>query len=475
MQLEEWFDSLHKKLDAIEQEWPNATRNEKLTLANQLFQLRGISDKLVDSWLQFEEKLSGLITTIKHQENASPTASQPDGHEFPPTTNGLPAEEDFQLDTYSHMFRKGEGYYHLRLFQDAKQCFSDLLQESPDWEEGRLYYAYSLFFCGETEAALREFRLLSRSGSSPKTIAISYNAIGCMLAEEGQWLEASQAFRSALAEKSDHREALFNLALCYLQEGEAQESYATAERYLQLYPADREAQILLLQAARKLRQLNRRAEIILPEGLMVPSKEHDPQTLREIALFLESSGEYHRAQFCYQLITEQQPREGWGWHGLAWTTWLISGTRRALQQMKKAIALAPDNLDFLFSYGWMVLFDGDRERAAKTFDFILQKNPRHYLARCGVVTVLAINGDLASAKQIARGFLEDADPYVQSLGYFQLGKLSVLEEKWEQADQYFRKIHPDHRPSQELPVYLQLCAQKMGKPMEAEQLIPYTV
>ncbi|MCK9906991.1 hypothetical protein MXD63_44240, partial [Frankia sp. Cpl3] len=93
-----------------------------------------------------------------------------------------------------------------------------------------------------------------------------------------------------------------------------------------------------------------------PSQLMSPAGQCKPETLRDLAFLFESTGQYHRAQLCYHDVIEQLPREGWGWHGLAWITWLISGTRRALTMMKKAICLAPDNLDYVFSYGWMMLF-----------------------------------------------------------------------------------------------------------------------
>jgi tetratricopeptide (TPR) repeat protein len=451
--MEDWFQTLRAKAESVEQKWQGASEQEKLELADQLFQLRKISDRIVDLWLQFEEKLSNVIRHIKLLEGQVPKQAEPDDQP-------QPAEKDVPPDV--HMFRKGEGFYHLRLYQDAKTCFADLLKQSPDWESGRLYYAYSLLFCNEKEAALKEFRLLSKSASSPVVAAISCNAIGCILAEEEQWLEAEQAFKTALEAQPHHREARFNLALCYLRNGEPQEALETIEEVLQQSANDWEAQLIWLRAAKQLHVLDETADPEPPAGLQLPNRRLDTETLREMAALYESLGNYHRAQICYHFLTDRLPREGWAWHGLAWNTWLIAGTRKALTLVKKAISLAPDNLDFHFSYGWMMLFDGRVEEAVEVFRFILLKQRDHRLAQSGLITAYERMGEWQTAKRLAERFTQDDDPYVRSLGCYHLGRIAVAQENWRLAEQYFRRALPQVNQFREIPLYLQLCASKLG-------------
>lgn len=452
MLMEEWFQSLRAKAESVERKWPEATEQERLELAEQLMELRKISDRIVDLWLQFEEKLSHVIRFIKQSEGELPKQDEQDIQQ-------LFAENDVHPDF--HMFRKGEGFYHLRLYQDAKTCFADLLRQSPDWESGRLYYAYSLLFCDEKEAALKEFRLLGKSASSPSVVAISFNAIGCILAEEKQWLEAQQAFKSALEVQPHHRDAKFNLALSYLRNGEPQEALDTIEEVLQQSANDWEAQLIWLRAAKQLHVLDATAKPEPPAGLL-PSRKLDTETLREMAGLYESMGNYHRAQVCYHFLTERLPREGWTWHGLAWNTWLIAGTKKALTLVKKAITLSPDNLDFHFSYGWMMLFDGRVEEAVSVFRFILLKQRDHRLAQSGLITAYERMGEWQSAKRLAETFTEDHDPYVRSLGCYHLGRIAVAQENWRLAEQYFRRALPHVNQFREIPLYLQLCATKLG-------------
>lgn len=479
MKIEDWFQTLRSKAETIEEKWPSASEQERLQLADQLFYLRQVSDLVVDLWLQFEEKLSTAIRHIKQLEGQIP---QPENTEKPPSQSSLAKKEvapksgvssqQKELNhTYEHLFRRGEGFYHLRMFQDAKKCFAELIDESPDWESGRLYYAYSLLFSEETETAFREFRLLSKSASSPTVVAISYNAIGCMLAQEEQWLEAAQAFKEAIEAKPEQEDGRYNLALCYLKDGDAQESLDEIEKYLKENEHDWEAQMLWLRAAQMLQTMDETAELTPPESLQLPTRDLDSETLQEMASLYESVGNYHRAQICYYFLTERLPREGWAWHGLAWNTWLVAGTRRALTLMKKAISLAPENDDFTFSYGWMLLFDGKIDESISVFRSMLAKKMDNRLAQSGMVSAYEKMGEIHAAKQLAKEFAEDQEPYIRSLGLFHLGRLAMVEENWRLAEQYFQRILPHSDQFREIPIYLQLCASKLGEPVIPSELL----
>jgi tetratricopeptide (TPR) repeat protein len=461
MLIEKWFETLHTQAETVERKWQGASENEKAQLADQLFELRKVSDHIVDLWLQFEEKLSTVIRQIKQSEEQGVTQSEPDLFESPSV------EENSH--SYTHMYRKGEGFYHLRLYQDAKRCFADLLKESPDWESGRLYYAYSLLFCDEKEAAMKEFRLLSKSASSPQVVAISYNAIGCILAEEEHWLEAAQAFKAALEVQPEQRDAQFNLALCYLQDGDVQEALDEIEQLLHQSENDWEAQLVWLRAAKLLQLRDETAEPEPPTSLHLPNRKLDIETLREMASLYEALGNYHRAQICYHFLAERLPKEGWVWHGLAWNTWLIGGTKRALTLVKKALSLDPTNLDYTFSYGWMKLFDGRVDEAIAVFRFILLQDRNHRLAQSGLIAAFERTGDLQTAKRMAHRFTEEPEPYIRSLGYYHLGRLAMTEENWRLAEKYFRRALRDSDKFREIPLYLQLCASKTGQAFEKRE------
>lgn len=442
-------------------------------MADQLFYLRQVSDTVVDLWLQFEERLSNAIRNIKQLEGQLPQEEKSKQTVSPSSVANKEnaAKSNSPADTYELTFRRGEGFYHLRMYQDAKDCFAELVKESPDWESGRLYYAYSLLFCGEQENAFREFRLLGKSASSPFVVAISYNAIGCMLAEEQHWLEAAQAFKTSIEAKPDQEEARYNLALCYLSDGDAQEALDEIEDYLKKNEDDWEAQMLWLRAAQMLQRMDEQVELAPPESLRLPTRELDSETLQEMASLYESVGSYHRAQICYHFLTERLPREGWTWHGLAWNTWLIAGTRRATTLMKKAITLSPENDDFTFSYGWMLLFDGKIEEAMAAFRSMLAKKMDNRLGQSGMISAYEKMGEILAAKRLAKEFTDDPEAYIQALGFFHLGRLAMVEENWRLAEQYFQRTLPFIDQFREIPIYLQLCASKLREKVSPSELV----
>ncbi|WP_312108554.1 tetratricopeptide repeat protein [Brevibacillus reuszeri] len=485
MKIEDWFQTLRRKAEIIEEKWSDASEQERHQMADQLFHLRQVSDTVVDLWLQFEERLSNAIRTIKQLEGqlSEQKKEKPEMKAKASADAVTKAKVSLQkqeavkdeteaahseLNGYAPMFRKGEGFYHLRMYRDAKKCFAELVSESPDWEVGRLYYGFSLLFCEEPETAYREFRLLSKSASSPSVVAFSYNAMGCILAEEEQWLEASQAFKASVEIKEDQFEAKYNLALCFLMDGYAQEALDEIEAYLVKNEHDWEAQMLWLRAAQLLQSMDESAELIPPASLRLPTRDLDSDTLQEMASLYESVGNYHRAQVCYHFLTERLPKEGWTWHGLAWNTWLIAGSRRALTLVKKAICLSPNNDDFTFSYGWMLLFDGKLEEAVRAFRSMLEKDRENRLGQSGMISAYEKMGELQEAKRIAKQFTMDEEPYVRSLGYFHLGRLAVIEENWRLAEQYFQRTLPHSNQFREIPIYLQLCAIKLGEQGEEE-------
>lgn len=509
MKIEDWFHGLRCEAETIQEKWPKATEQERLKMADQLFYLRQVSDRVVDLWIQFEERLSHTIRFVKQLEGHLPSNEQEDGAEFSLSAlkeqmigadnqsadqskssetgshgyeqatstasashaHDKPQSSDAASHAYEPLFRRGEGFYHLRMYPDAKECFAQLIAVSPDWEIGRLYYAHSQLFSEERVLALREFRLLANSASSPNVAAISYNALGCMLAEEGQWLEAAQAFKTALETKQEKKVAQYNLALCYLLDGDAQEALDEIDEYLQSHPHDWEAQMLWLRAAQMLKGMDVTQDLYPPESLRLPVRQLESTTLQEMAALYESIGNYHRAQICYYFLTEKQPKEGWTWHGLAWNTWLIAGTRRAITLLKKAISLSPQNLDFVFSYGWMMLFDGRIEEAMAAFRSMLKKQRNHRLAQSGMISAYEKLGDFQAAKLLAKTFLQDGEPFVRSLGLFHMGRLSIAEGNWRMAEQYFQRAASIDDQIREIPLYLQLCASKLGKQVDTSQLL----
>lgn len=433
MYINDWFQSLTQRIKAIEHEWPKATETRKQELLSKLWELRNASDSVVDLWLQYEEKLSNVMKQIAGEQTRDESESRVVKKATSTSVSEIPGRED---DT-AQRYRKGEGFYHLRLYENARGYFRELVAEAPDMETGRLYYAYSLLFCDEKEAALREFRLLSKSARSAHVAAISCNAIGCMLAEEEKWLEARQAFCETLAHRPDNTQAMYNMALSHLCDGEPEEAIEILDLYLSSDPDDWEAHVAWLHAAKSMAAKEKAWGKETPPRLQLPIRQLDTAVIYEIALFFEANGQSQRAYSCYRHLTERSPADDSAWHGLAWNTWMIKGTQYALPLLKKAICLAPSNLDYLFSYGWLLLFDGEERLAADVFRFILAKDEGHHLAKAGLIVASERLGDYTMAEMLANSLRNHSETYLRALGNYHLGRLAAIQNQWLLAEQYF--------------------------------------
>lgn len=471
MYIDDWFQSLTQRIRAIEHEWPKATDSRKQELLSKLWELRHASDQVVDLWLQYEEKLSNAMKQITGEQERAEKEQRAAKGKLP----SLPfsAETNAAGEESGELYRKGEGFYHLRLYEEARGYFRELVAKSPDWETGRLYYAYSLLFCDDKQAALREFRLLSKSALSPGVSAISCNAIGCMLAEEGKWLEARQAFCESLGHHPTQAQAMYNLALSHLHDGEPDEAMEILDTYLVNEPNDWEAHIAWLQAAKSIAAKERAWFKEAPARLQLPIRQLDPEIIHEIALFFEANGQNDRAYNCYRHLTERSGQDDWAWHGLAWNAWMIKGMQHAIPLLKKAISLAPGNLDYLFSYGWLLLFDEEASDAANVFRFVLSRNPGHHLALAGLIVATERLGEYGEAKTIANSLSMQNESYLRALGNYHLGRLAAIQEQWPIAEQFFRLAAGENETIPEAKLFLDLCLKMRSSSTEVNSKQDY--
>nr|WP_081873180.1 tetratricopeptide repeat protein [Brevibacillus halotolerans] len=445
--IEDWFEDLRQKVDRIEKEWATASTEKQEHLIRQLKQLRTCSDQVIDLWLKYEEKLNEAIRMIKQTSDIPASAAESLVKEYdklleakqPLEFSTLLEDEQPQMELHKELYEKAEGFYHLRLYEQAKQHFASFLEQAPDWESGRLYYAYSLYYCCDYELALKEFRLLTRTAVSPKVVSISYNALGCMYVQEQKWLEAIQAFEMAISVRPQYTESRYNLAICYLEQGETEKTMKICEQLLAEHDQDWEVEVLYLRAVRQLFARYPQKDIERMLKMYDPNRNLDSPTLWELAMLAEQAGFYRHALSCYQFLLERQPLDAGLWHAIAWNKWLLDGPKQAMPALKKALTLAPEHPDYLFSYGWMQLATGEITSARIAFSKILNATENHHLGLLGLIYAHEGEGAYDEAKDIATTLIQKQDQYSQMLGHYQLGKLSLQQGNQIEASQYLEK------------------------------------
>ncbi|MBP1994769.1 tetratricopeptide repeat protein [Paenibacillus eucommiae] len=178
------FSTMNEALDEILREYPASFGDKKQALEEQLQVLRSMSDEFIESWLLFEERL-GNLSSGGVQEG----------------TQHL-HEELLELDISGKQtaeFLMGQGYYKLFMYDQAIDQFEKLVRLQPDFLLARIYLAMGYLRKGDMGESYRHFQFLLPLTENTKMKAISYNAMGCIQAQNQNLEKAYEYFQKALS------------------------------------------------------------------------------------------------------------------------------------------------------------------------------------------------------------------------------------------------------------------------------------
>jgi tetratricopeptide (TPR) repeat protein len=191
------FAEMNKVLEEIVTDYPLAEgvrRDELLCNYNMLHRL---SDKVMDEWLAFAEKLS------EFRESMEITAA---------VEEEVPEQEAPEL--YMDTFVRGQGYYKLLMYRKCIEQFKEVIAKYPDSLAARLYVAISYLQEGEGEAAWTHLNHMLGLIRETKLKAMVYNALGCIRASQERFNEAQELFALSLQHDPSLSEPTVNLEVC---------------------------------------------------------------------------------------------------------------------------------------------------------------------------------------------------------------------------------------------------------------------
>ncbi|WP_123040764.1 hypothetical protein [Cohnella candidum] len=203
--IRQWFESLHEALDDLIIRFPNAAGEERSRMQEQWNTLKSLSDDIVESWLQFEDKLA----VFRELDQQGEIAQEPELLLGP--------------------FQKGQGYFKLHMFVQAADQLEETVRHYPDMLAARLYLAMSRMHLKEWAEAQRHFRLIAALADEPKLQAIAFNALGCIQAVFAHFDQAQQFFRKAIEADPSFADPRRNLECCRKGGGELQLQFGSAE------------------------------------------------------------------------------------------------------------------------------------------------------------------------------------------------------------------------------------------------------
>src|SRR5690606_3147885 len=128
-------------------EYGTADEKRKQELAQELGELRRISDFVIQMWFVFEEKMSKVAQIISGNDQSANSPFIDNAY--------LRAQEDNTIAMLSgessRHFRQGQGYFDLHLYEQSVPYFRKVVDKDPDCSVARLYLALGYFLAGQKE------------------------------------------------------------------------------------------------------------------------------------------------------------------------------------------------------------------------------------------------------------------------------------------------------------------------------------
>lgn len=203
--IRQWFATMNETLDAIIHRYPLATGEEKNALRQQWDMLKTLSDDIIESWLQFEDKM-GTFRDMQQQP-----AIAPEPHK------------------YLGSFVKGQGYFKLHMFKHASEQLEDAVTSYPDFVCARLFLAMSRMHMKQWNEAQQHFQLIAAVAEERRLQAIAFNALGCIQAIYAHLEQAQSYFRKALETDPAFPDPKLNLESLQQGNGQLQLQFGSAE------------------------------------------------------------------------------------------------------------------------------------------------------------------------------------------------------------------------------------------------------
>jgi len=192
------FSTMNDVLEEIAGRYPLAEGHERKDLEDQLAMLKSMSDVCIEEWLLFEEKMGKLVYAGKPQPEVPACVA-----------TLMPAA--VQDEEANESFARGQGYYKLYMFTQAVEEFEKLVRQQPDFLLARIYLAMGYLRLGEYGEAYRHFQFLLPLTDNSKIRAITYNAMGCIHAQNQNMDKAYEYFKMAYRSDPTCVDAAFQL------------------------------------------------------------------------------------------------------------------------------------------------------------------------------------------------------------------------------------------------------------------------
>ena len=284
---------------------------------------------------------------------------------------------------------------------EATAEWQKAVEITPNYAKGHYSLGDAYYQMGKIPEALVHFRAALKANPSD---AVSQDFVGVILNEQGHATEAAAAFEAAIRIDANLYQAHDHLASAYAQTGRTSEAIAEYQQALRLKPDSVEARYGLSAVCWKQGDLDgaiwllNQVIAVNPSswearynlGLELYQRYHNPEKLPQKADLDEAIRQLHLAR-------DQQSGQLKIYLALGQVLAETEDPGAALEMLRKAIALAPQNAAYHYSLGEALRIRGDLEGAEAELRQALQLDPQQTSARRSLGFVLRQKGDLPAA------------------------------------------------------------------------------
>jgi Flp pilus assembly protein TadD len=274
--------------------------------------------------------------------------------------------------------------------------------------------AVELHQSGQFEAASQQYQELL--AEDPQFVPALSN-LGAVYAKLGRYEDAAAQYRKALQLQPDHFGIRLNLAIALYHQSRLPEAVTELEALYKADSAHPQARLLLADCLLRMGEHARVISLLASE-----ENSNDRAVAYLLGTALIRDGQIDRGQRVVDRLLREESAESLFLLGMAQMA--AQENKKALETLRRAIALKPTLPELHSIFGVAQLTDGDPNGAKESFKRELQNNPNDYEAN------------------------------------LQLGALYRVEKEYEEAAKYLKKAH-QVRP-QSLALKYQLAALELA-------------
>jgi tetratricopeptide (TPR) repeat protein len=494
------FELLERAVNRISEQLKTADNEQKIYLAEELFELQKTCDSYLEKWIEFEDHVSELVeryrldqiaqhanqlgTQVKTSVNSAyenkgsqddssamfgykTLASRTIANQKPSVAIDLKPYELVSANLQVRNFQKGVGFFNLLMFPEAITEFQQVIAgNGQHFVLARLYLGISCLMQKRHEEARQQFKILEHMTRDANVLSIVYQSRACLDFEEGDFANALRFFQKAYELSPDQKDLDFNLGVCFARLGKYVQALQCFVKSYRTDPLDLDAGLLCAKLWRLLGYLEEAYLYVNELGKTFPDRTAILALQAELLLEL---GDLEFAEQSFQKLIEKDPLYGRGYSGLGWIRLLREDLMQAKGYFLKHLSLEPDNCEAKFHIAWVLAQQGELKKAEHLLVEILKAQPGDPYALIGLADVYGRIGEHPSARDLLHRVAKNKNPHLKRIALVHLGKLSLEQKRYDESLRYLNAALRFDNTSVETLFYKGLTYYLLGDQTSAEQ------